>query len=182
MAFENRPPLGPSRGPAGSRGSGRRMALEELELRFSVLVSSGPSCVQTAASNDRAAVQGKGGGLPSRESGQWAARCAGGRRARRLDALAPARRLTCGGLCARVWGERKRWRRQLGSKPTAREELLAELGQNAFASAAAWLLAGRRAGFGRLWCWWLPGFGWLPGFQNLAYCDVRCSRPGVWSS
>ena len=104
----------------------------------------------------------KGGGLT--ESADWAARCAGRRRARRLVALAPARRLTCGGLCARVWGERKRWRRQLGS---TRRRLQ---GRSSYSQACKTLsprprrgcsLAGGRASAGFGAGGWLAFAGWL---------------------
>ena len=105
----------------------------------------------------------KGGGLS--ESADWAARCAGRRWARRLETVAPARRLTCGGLCARVWGERKRWRWQLGSKPTAKEgcaeESLAKRFRLGRGVAARWLAGWLRPAL-VLVAGWLSLAGWLP--------------------
>ena len=122
-----------------------------------------PPRVQTAASDDRAAAQEKeaveANGL------QDAAGDDG------LSALTHPRSL--GDLLAEAYARghglgESGGDGSLRTIPLVRRAAEQSLGQNAFASAAAWLLAGWRAGFGRLWCWWLAGFRWLAGFQNPA--------------
>ena len=55
--------------------------------------------------------------------------------------------------------------------PLVRRAAEESLVENAFASAGRGCsLAG-----GLAWCWWLPGFAWLPGFQNPAYSGPSLS-------
>ena len=127
-------------------------------------MSSEPSCIQTVALDDRAAAQEREAvgvnGLQDVLGGD-------GRgvyiHARSIDDLLAEAYARGHGL-GESGGDGS-----LRTIPLVRRAAEQSLGQNAFASAAAWLLAGWRAGFGRLWCWWLAGFRWLAGFQNPAY-------------
>ena len=134
-------------------------------------MSSEPPWVQTAASDDRAAAQereavgvnGLQDELGGDGRGVWTHPHSLG------DLLAEA--YARGHGLGESGGDGS-----LRTIPLVRRAAEESLVENAFASAGLWLLAGWRAGFGRLWCWWLAGFRWLAGFQNPAYTNYDTRR------